>query len=126
MRLTSFTTLALVVGATAALMAPAAHGQAPAPSECQEATVVAPVVADAWVDFNSPDANKGPDAVLDVSGDTRALARFQLPAEVPAGCVVESARLRVYADSGTEGARVEAVPPPPPWAEKAGKRGKHP
>ena len=40
----------------------------------QEATVVAPVVADTWVDLNSPLANKGTDAVLDVSGDARALA----------------------------------------------------
>src|SRR5918992_2302376 len=115
MRLTSFAALTLVVGATAVLSAPAAHGQTPA--DCQEATVVSPVVADSWIDLNSASANKGSDAVLDVSGDTRALVRFQLPATVPDGCVVESARLRVYADSGSEGARVEAVPVASAWTE---------
>jgi large repetitive protein len=116
MRLTSFAALALVVGATAVLSAPAA-GQAP--TECQEATVVAPVVADAWVDLNSPVANKGTDAVLDVSGDARALVRFQLPASVPDGCVVQSARLRLYADSGAEGFKVDAVRAATPWVETA-------
>src|SRR5918992_5160684 len=88
-----------------------------AAAECQAATVVAPVEADAWVDLNSTLATKGSDAVLDVSGDARALLRFSLPGEVPAGCVVESARLRLYADSGTEGSRVEAVPIASAWSE---------
>src|SRR5918992_1812828 len=89
------------------LLALPAHASA---ADCEAATVVAPVEADAWVDLNSPLAAKGTDAVLDVSGDARALVRFQLPSEVPAGCVVESARLRLYADSGAEGFKVEAGP----------------
>ena len=98
------------------LSAPAGHAQT-TPAECVEATVVVPVEADAWIDLNSPLATKGSDAVLDVSGESRALVRFPLPAEVPAGCVLESARLRVYADSGTEGARVEAVRLASGWTE---------
>src|SRR5918999_2962040 len=96
------------------LLALPAHASA---ADCEAATVIAPVEADAWVDLNSPLANKGSDAVLDVSGDARALVRFQLPREVPASCVVESARLRLYADSGTEGSRVEAVPIASAWSE---------
>src|SRR5918992_1109714 len=116
MRLTSFAALTLVVGATAVLSAPAS-GQAPA--DCQQTTVVAPVVADSWVDLNSTLANKGSDAVLDVSGDARALVRFELPPSVPEGCVIESARLRLYADSGAEGFKVEAVRAAAPWSETA-------
>ncbi|HEV3375765.1 MAG TPA: right-handed parallel beta-helix repeat-containing protein, partial [Thermoleophilaceae bacterium] len=123
MRPKTFTTarrLALASCVAALLVAPSAYGQsAPPAGECQEATVVAPVEADAWVDLNSPLANKGTDALLDVSGDARALVRFRLPSEVPAGCVVESARLRLYADSGAEGFRVEAVPVARPWSEMA-------
>jgi hypothetical protein len=101
------TVIAVLLGLT--LLAPPGHAQEPGSEECVEATVVAPVQADAWIDFNSQLANKGSDAVLEVGGDARALVRFRLPSEVPAGCVLESARLRVFADSGTEGARVEAL-----------------
>src|SRR5918999_287163 len=96
------------------LLALPAHASA---ADCEAATVIVPAEADAWVDLNSTLATKGSDAVLDVSADARALVRFQLPGEVPAGCVVESARLRLYADSGTEGSRVEAVPIATGWSE---------
>src|ERR687896_1486672 len=121
MRRKTFTTVrgvALVTCVAALLVTPSAYGQpGPPAGECQEATVVAPVEADAWVDLNSPLANKGTDALLDVSGDARALVRFRLPSAVPAGCVVESARLRLYADSGAEGFKVEAAPIGTGWSE---------
>ncbi|HSF98967.1 MAG TPA: right-handed parallel beta-helix repeat-containing protein, partial [Ornithinibacter sp.] len=84
---------------------------------CVATTVVSNVSADAWVDANSTQSNKGSDAVLSVSGTTRSLVRFALPAGVPQGCVVELARLRMYADSGTDGARVEALPLASTWSE---------
>jgi parallel beta-helix repeat protein len=111
------TVIALLLGF--ALLAPAVHAQEPGSEECVEATVVAPVEADAWIDFNSQLANKGSDAVLEVGGDARALVRFRLPGHVPPGCVLESARLRVFADSGTEGARVESVRLASAWSENA-------
>src|SRR5918999_543286 len=121
MRRKTFTTVrgvALVTFVAALLVTPSAYGQsAPPAGEVQEGAGVAAVVGDAWVDLNNPRANKGTDAVLDVSADARALVRFQLPSEVPAGCVVESARLRLYADSGAEGIKVEAAPIATGWSE---------
>src|SRR5687767_9467721 len=81
---------------------------------CVPTTVTTTAVADAWVDENSPSANKGSDAVLQVAAqmpanDTRTLLRFPAPGAPPAGCVLESARLRLHADSGTAGARVEVL-----------------
>src|SRR5262245_48888280 len=107
-------TAALAVIAFMATFTSAARG---ATAACTPATIVAPIEADAWLDANSPTANKGSDAVLSVDGTTRAVVRFQLPAGIPEGCVIESARLRLYADSGTEGARVEALPLAAAWSE---------
>lgn len=74
--------------------------------------VVRTAAADAWVDQGSPQTNKGSDSILKVrsqapSGNFRALVRFALPA-VPAGCVVESATLRMYAASA-DGGRIVTV-----------------
>jgi hypothetical protein len=107
--------VALVASIVAAmLLIPSAQA---AVDGCVPSTVVASASADAWVDANSTQSNKGSDAVLSVGGTTRALVRFSLPTGVPQGCVVELARLRLYADSGTEGARVEALPLASTWAE---------
>jgi large repetitive protein len=97
--------------------------------DCESADVIAPVVADTWLDENSPFAPKGTDSVLDVdagslnvdtgeaSGRSRALLRFAMPAAVPEGCVVASARLFVYSSEESVGARVEAVRLASAWAE---------
>jgi large repetitive protein len=86
-------------------------------AECRAVTVTAAVEADSWIDQNSVFANKGADAVLDVGGTSRALVRFALPSRVPEGCAVESARLRLFADSGTEGTRVEVIRLAFGWSE---------
>jgi len=86
-------------------------------AECQAVTVTAAVEADSWIDQNSVFANKGSDAVLDVGGTSRALVRFALPSRVPEGCAVESARLRLFADSGTEGTRVDVIRLAFGWSE---------
>lgn len=51
------------------------------------------------------------------AGDSRALVRFGLPERVPTGCVVQSARLRMFTSSGSEGARVLAQRATSPWTE---------
>ncbi|MBX3055537.1 MAG: right-handed parallel beta-helix repeat-containing protein [Anaerolineae bacterium] len=64
--------------------------------------IVANIVADSWVEQGST-SNKGTDGILKVQGknsnNMRALLRFALPTNVPAGCVVQSAELRLYASS---------------------------
>jgi parallel beta-helix repeat protein len=62
-------------------------------------------VADAWVDQSSPSSNKGSDSILKVlsksgNGNLRALVRFDLPV-APAGCVLDTATLRVFAGSAS-------------------------
>jgi hypothetical protein len=64
--------------------------------------IVASVTADSWVEQGSS-SNKGTDGILKVQGKSsnamRALLRFALPTNIPEGCVVESATLRLYAAS---------------------------
>ena len=62
-------------------------------------------VADSWIEQSSPSSNKGSDSILKVmsksgNANLRALVRFDLPT-VPAGCVLDTARLRVYASSAS-------------------------
>ncbi|WP_162605917.1 right-handed parallel beta-helix repeat-containing protein [Jiangella aurantiaca] len=65
-------------------------------------------VADAWIDQSSASSNKGGDSILKLmsksgNANLRALVRFDLPA-IPAGCVLDTAKLRLYAasTSGTQ------------------------
>ena len=89
---------------------PAAHGwtvSAP-PSSCSS-PVTAPAAADAWIDQNSPANNKGTDSILKVQSkqpadNFRALVRFNLPT-IPEGCVLDTARLRLYAASSSSSQR---------------------
>jgi hypothetical protein len=90
------------------------------PAECGRAVTVF-ASADSWVDQNSASNNFGTDAILKVrsqgpSDDFRALVRFTLPT-APAGCVVQSATLRLYAASWTTGRALEALRIADPWAE---------
>jgi hypothetical protein len=98
---------------------------------CVPTTVTVPVVADTWLDENSPTAAKGGDAVLnvdagsvnvdtgEVSGRARALVRFAMPAAVPDGCVVASARMYLFSSEETPGTRVEVVRAATSWSEAA-------
>ena len=73
------------------------------PQTCPEANGTSEAEADAWIDEHSPIQNKGDDSSLKVqskapSENFRALVRFPLP-QAPGGCVVQSAKLRLYSDS---------------------------
>ena len=62
-------------------------------------------VADAWIEQSSPSANKGGDSILKVmsksgNANLRALVRFDLPT-TPTGCVLDTARLRLYSASAS-------------------------
>jgi hypothetical protein len=91
------------------------------PPDCgPEVTVFAE--ADAWIDQNSVSNNFGSDSILKVrsqapSDDFRALIRFDLPANVPQGCVVQSATLRLYAASWTDGRTLRVLRLVDAWSE---------
>lgn len=111
-------TLGALAGVQPAVQVVQAAIQDPA---CVASTVTTAAQADAWVNAIG-DANKGSDAVLAVeanpsAGDNRAFVRFGLPARVPDGCVVASARLRMFTSSGTEGQRVLASRLVSQWVE---------
>jgi hypothetical protein len=76
------------------------------PQTCPEANGTAAVDADAWIDEHAPIDNNGDDSILKVmskapSENSRAVVRFTLP-QAPAGCLVESATLRLYSDSAPD------------------------
>ena len=85
--------------------------------DCETHNLTAPVVADTWLDENSPATSKGTDSVLNVdsgslnvdtgvaSGRARALVRFAMPATVPEGCVIASARLILFSTEESAGSR---------------------
>jgi hypothetical protein len=80
------------------------------PQTCAEATATASADADASVDEQSPIENFGADPTLKVMSmaireNSRAVVRFPLP-PAPAGCVVQSATLRLYSDSPPEASRI--------------------
>ena len=87
------------------------------PPNCGSATVTSN--ADAWFEQGST-SNKGDDSSLVVQSKPgqafRAMVRFPLPA-VPAGCVYDSAELRLYADGVTAGRTIEAQRIANPWSE---------
>jgi hypothetical protein len=92
------------------------------PSDCS-LTGTLTADADAWIDQNSSSNNLGSDAILKVRsqglGDNfRTLVKFPLPV-VPANCLVQSASLRLYAASWTDGRTLEALQVADAWAESA-------
>jgi large repetitive protein len=80
--------------------------EAPPVSSCVASTQTAAADRDAWVLQSSPTNNYGNDSGLKVDsksgGNARALVRFALP-EIPTGCVLKSATLRLYSASFKEG-----------------------
>ena len=85
--------------------------QAPPPVNCGS-QVTASANADAWIMQGDPSKNNGSDSNLKVmakgSASLRALVRFDLPA-APAGCVIDTATLRLYAGGVKDGRTIEAV-----------------
>jgi hypothetical protein len=101
---------------------PASYGWTiEAAQACVATTVTYSANADAWLDQGSASSNKGADSILKVqaksSNNYRALVRFSLPASPPAGCVVQSATLRLYAPSWTTGRTLQAFQLGASWSE---------
>ena len=94
-----------------------------APTNCDEANISLTAAADGWVDEVNPGENKALETELTVASDelpgnaARALFRFNLPAPI-AGCALESATLRLYHESSTEGRVLDAVPITEAWDEQ--------
>jgi hypothetical protein len=101
---------------------PASHSWTiEAPSGCPAQTT-AVAIADSWIDQNSPSNNKGTDSILKVQSkrpadNFRALVRFVLPTDVPEGCVVASATLRLYSASAQTGRTLNALRIDAGWSE---------
>jgi hypothetical protein len=79
--------------------------------------------ADSWIDQNSASNNFGTDAILKVrsqapSDNFRTLIRFALPTP-PAGCVLQSATLRLYTAASTTGRTLEALRISGAWTESS-------
>lgn len=89
---------------------------------CTAPTTTYSSTADAWIDQGSPSDNKGTDSILKVmskgsSNNMRALLRFNLPATPPAGCIVESATLRIFSPSWSNGRTLQAWQVAANWTE---------
>jgi large repetitive protein len=87
-------------------------------------TVTLTANADAWLDQNSTTNNFGSDSILKVqskssNSNNRALLRFPMPANVPAGCVVQSAKLRVFSPSWTASRTLQAIRVTGNWSENS-------
>jgi hypothetical protein len=96
----------------------AATATSPPGSACTTVTLTA--VADAWFEQSSS-ANKGDDSSLKVQSKSgndafRAIVRFALP-QVPAGCTVGTAELRLYADSPKPGRVIQVQRAAAAWDE---------
>ena len=101
----------------------------PPPPTCGVVTVNAN--ADAWMEQNSPANNKGTDSNLKVQakGPTdnfRAVVRFPIPASIPAGCVLESASLQIFASSAASNRTLQAIRVNGTWTENGVTWGNQP
>jgi hypothetical protein len=101
---------------------PASHAwtvETPSSVDCGPAITVS-ADADAWIDQNSAANNYGSDSILKVqakaNNNFRALVHFPLPT-LPAGCVVESATLRLYAASSAKNRTLQAFQLAAGWLE---------
>ncbi|HET6770857.1 MAG TPA: choice-of-anchor Q domain-containing protein, partial [Actinomycetota bacterium] len=103
------------------------------PANCDEANIALTAIADGWVDQVNPTENYVFANELTVRGESvgdptasppepvigqnaRALVRFALPNDA-SQCHLESATLRLYAESGTPGRGVEVLPLTGPFKE---------
>jgi hypothetical protein len=101
------------------------------PETCQEANATAAADADSWIDEHSPLDNNGDDSVLKIqskapSENFRGLVRFGLPSDAPPGCVVESAKLRLYSSSSETDRTLQALQLASAWGEHAVTWGNQP
>jgi hypothetical protein len=105
---------------TATVAAPTATATPAA--ACTPFTVTVGANADAWIDQNSASNNFGSDSILKVQAkdgnNFRTLVRFALP-NLPAGCRVQVATLRLYAPSASGGRTLQALQITANWAENS-------
>jgi len=98
---------------------PASHTWTVTAPNCGSSITVS-ANADAWIDQNSSSNNYGTDSILKVQGKTgnnfRTFIRFNLPT-APAGCVVQSATLRMYQPSWTSGRTLQVLRVNASWTE---------
>ncbi len=94
----------------------------PPPVQCGPAVTYS-AAADAWIDQGSASDNKGDDSTLKVmskvGANLRGLVHFAMPAGAPAGCIVESATLNLFAASSAGGRTLQALQVAGPWVEGA-------
>jgi hypothetical protein len=87
---------------------------------CTASTASQRPESDSWLLQDSATSNYGSDSVLKVDSksgaNARAVVRFALP-QVPAGCKVTDARLRLYASSFKPGRTLEALRVAGGWTE---------
>jgi large repetitive protein len=105
---------------------------------CAPRIVTVQATADTWLDENSPSSARGSDSILGVeagtvnpdtgvvSGRARVVVRFALPGTMPAGCVVEWARMYLHSPEETPGTRVEALRVTGAWSEGSTTWGTQP
>ncbi|HEX7255365.1 MAG TPA: right-handed parallel beta-helix repeat-containing protein [Gaiellaceae bacterium] len=100
------------------------------PLDCDEANITMTAAADGWADQVNPLENYLFETELDMRSDAtdpgagqplvpenaRAFFRFNIPDDAP-DCELESATLRLYSSSHTEGRTLEAVPLEDAWKE---------
>jgi PASTA domain len=92
------------------------------PQTCADASETVAADADAWFDEHDPIKNNGADSTLKLiskapSENSRVAVRFPLP-QAPAGCVVQSATLKLYSDSApTVPGKLQALRLTSAWGE---------
>lgn len=100
---------------------PTATGSVPT---CSASAVTLNASEDTWLDQSSPStAGNGSATTLSVQSrhgnrNMRALVQFSLPS-MPDGCVVQSATLRLYASSSTNGRTLQALQISSAWTESS-------
>jgi large repetitive protein len=101
---------------------PATHSWTitPPPTGCVTSTVTTNSVADSWVLQSSSSTNYGSDSTLKVDskngGNARVLVRLTLP-DIPPGCAITDAKLRLYAGSYKTGRTLQALRIAASWTE---------
>jgi uncharacterized repeat protein (TIGR01451 family) len=87
---------------------------------CTAAPVTLTASADSWIDQDNPTTNNGSATTLTVQSrnnrNQRALVNFSLPS-LPAGCVIQSATLRLYASAPVAGRTLQALQVSSSWTE---------
>jgi hypothetical protein len=91
-----------------------------APPTCDSTPVFAPPAADSWYSQAAPSTTHGTDSLLNVTSREGARERTQIRfanPELPQGCTVKSAKLRLYSSSFAANRTLEALRVGNSWTE---------